>query len=154
MASDADPQGIPEAPSLGGDGGRSPVAKRRGGKHAVRGSRFCITYFGRKGDQPVEDPERPGDGSPPASPREKDREESQEGASVDGSPGRSPSPLQRGDGRDRPHLPDVLQKAERLGAELREVLLSDKQVSKCEFIQCCCPFELSFAPSFCLLHSF
>lgn len=107
-----------------------PVKRSRNG---ARATRFAITFYSRA-PGPVD--------ADAASGGEEEQEEEEAGRSAlrfgrpfapsrssrSRSPGRDEGQVSRGDGRHRPALPDLRQEAERLGGELRQVLLGDKQI--------------------------
>lgn len=150
---------------------RSPVAKRS--RHGPRGSRYCVTFFGSggraggprfdparepglhrasSGAEEEEDEKRAADSASSFA----DREGEKESEAEFGALGRDEDAVQRGDGCVGSRVSGVPPEAQRLSDELRGVLLKDKQVRKPEGwpLLCSCPFELTFSPVFCPLHSF
>lgn len=162
----------PDAPA---DAPVAPARKRRAVQQ--RGTRFTVTYFGSPGG--------PSSDSSPLSSSVSEEEESKEGSSApvgDGEEAEARAPVvspsrgdegsvQSGDGPDRSRVPDVPEEGERLSRELKNILLSDKQVSGrsptqetsgtyrlFEYARCDCPFYLDLNSSGvafpCPVHSF
>jgi len=166
VSSLSSPPDSPERRILDGSDAAPDTPPRARKRRAVqqRGTRFTVTYFGPGLSSPSDSSAFPSSQSQEEGDESKegvappvgDGEEAEAGAPVVQPPGGDAPPVQRGDGRAGPGVPDLSAPGQRLSRDLKAILLGDKQVSgpsptrpfcfRPTLSSCECPFFLDAYP--------